>query len=1636
MPALGAGRGNLMTPVGAPVRRVALAIVLVSVGAVAGCGDNAPGNDAPTGANVTLTTAEDTPVTVAIAASDPDGDALTYAVSTAPAHGALSGTLPGGTYTPAPDYNGADLFFVTVSDGDESVLIRVDVTITPVNDAPVAVDDALADDEDTILTVAATTLLANDTDPDGDPLTITAVTSGTGGTVALVGTSVTFTPSPDFLGDAAFTYTASDGTATDTATVTITVGGVNDAPVAVDDAVTATEDTALTIAAADLLANDTDTEGQVLTITTVADPVGGAVALVGTDITFTPAADFNGAGSFTYTVSDGAAEDTALVTVTVGAVNDPPVAMDDAYDMAEDEPLVLVTSTPLDNDEDLDGDALVITEVSNPVNGTVVLAGTDITFTPSQDFNGTASFEYTVSDGTATDTATITLTIGPGNDVPVAIDDTAETDEDVPLVIEGSVLTANDTDVDGDALTVFDVRDPVNGTVDLEGQTITFTPDPDFNGTASFVYTVSDADQRDTATVTVTVGARNDAPVAVDDPATTDEDTLVVIATATLLANDTDADNDTLTVTAVGNPVNGTAVLTGTDITFTPAANFTGDATFEYTVSDGGDGSDVGVVTVAVLPVNDAPVANDDTDTTAEETALVIPAADLLANDSDVEGTALTITAVADGLGGSVALAGTDVTFTPATDFTGAATFTYTVSDGAASDQATVTVTVTPVNDAPVAVGDARTTAEDVPLVVAAADLAANDTDIDGDPLTVTAVGGAVNGAVVLAGGDVTFTPTPNFNGPASFTYTVSDGTADATGTVTVTVTPVNDGPVAVDDAATTAEDTPLVSTLSSLTANDLDVDLGATLSVTAVGGATNGAVAIVGGGFTFTPTANFNGTASFTYTVSDGTLTDTGLVTVTVTAVNDAPVAVDDTRSTNEDTPLVIAASSLTANDTDADNGTTLTVTAVGGATNGSVGLAGGNVTFTPTANFSGAASFTYTVSDGTATDSGLVTVTVAAVNDAPVAVDDARSTSEDTPLVIAASSLAANDTDADTGATLTVTAVGGASNGAVGLAGGNVTFTPTANFNGTASFTYTVSDGTATDSGLVTVTVAAVNDAPVAVDDARSTNEDTPLIMTVASLVGNDTDVDAGTTLTITAVGGASNGSVGLAGGSVTFTPTAGYSGPASFTYTVSDGSLTDAGQVNITVVAVNDPPIAIDDGVVATEDTPLVFPADDLVANDTDVDGDDLTVTAVSNPTGGTVGLAGGNITFTPTPNFSGAGLFTYTVSDGTDTDTGTVSVVVNPVNDPPVAVDDSATTAEDTPLVIAAATLVDNDTDVENDTLTVAAVTSGTGGTVALVAGNLTFTPSANFNGAASFTYTVDDGDDTDEGTVNVTVTAVNDAPVAVADSASGTVFEPLVIPVGDLLANDTDVENSTLTVTAVSNPSAEGGSVVLAGGNVTYTAPSPIFSGSDSFTYTISDGTTTAVGTVNVQVFALSFESGDYEGWVLEEVLAGTTDGAFMNIGDGTETFTPGEQRFDFLSNSVRDVGHDEPFGPVSPTDGDHYAVWTIWRQVDMRMTATIPIPASAMTLEWDMQYENNGTFDAGQFLEVNLLDATTDALLVTLYRTTNGVDPTTIPMTGFSEDVSAYAGMTVKLQVRQRVTHSYLALAFDHFRFE
>lgn len=388
---------------------------------------------------------------------------------------------------------------------------------------------------------------------------------------------------------------------------------------------------------------------------------------------------------------------------------------------------------------------------------------------------------------------------------------------------------------------------------------------------------------------------------------------------------------------------------------------------------------------------NKPPVAVDDAVSTAEDAALEIA---ILANDSDPNGAGDLDSAsliFTDAINGSVARSGALAVFTPAPDFNGTGSFRYTIKDraGLAANTARVTVSVLPVNDAPVAAHDTGSTAEDTAVTLA---VLTNDRDPDGagelDPGSL-AFSDVRNGSVLRNGEQVAFTPAADFNGAASFRYTVKDrgGFASNAVTVTITVSPVNDAPVASNDAASTAEDT--AATLSIL-ANDRDPDGAADLDTASLTftDVSNGSVVRSGERAVFTPVADFNGTGSFRYTIRDraGLATNTATATISVLAVNDAPVAVNDSASTLQNMPVTIA---ILANDRHPDAGGTLDSASLvfSSATNGSVARNGSNAVFTPASGFSGAASFRYTIKDGRGLASNPASVAVT-VNLPPIPV------------------------------------------------------------------------------------------------------------------------------------------------------------------------------------------------------------------------------------------------------------------------------------------------------------------------------------------------------------------------------------------------------------------------------------------------------------------------------------------------------------------------------------------------------------------------------------------------------------------------------------------------------------------------
>jgi gliding motility-associated-like protein len=1513
-----------------------------------------------------------------------------------------SGTV---TFTPGLNYTDPATITYTVED-DQGLLSNVatlTVTITPVNDPPEAVADAASTSEDVPVTVKVT---ENDTDVDGSInaatvdldvstggiQTIHTITQGT--FISNGAGEVTFTPVANFNGAATIQYTVDDngGETSDPTAITITVNAANDPPVAVADAITTNEGVPVTL---NVVINDSDPEGSINAASVDLDINTAGIQNTFTTsegtwgvnstgmVTFTPVVTFNGDALLSYTVDDtgGATSNAAVITITVNAINDPPVAADDGVATGE-ELTVMVNVVANDTDEDGTVNPATV-DLNTAVIGIQNTNSTDdgaysvnssgvVTFSPAANFSGVTTLPYTVNDnsGATSNEATITITVNAVNDPPEAHADGVGTSEEVPVTVN---VVSNDTDSDGtiDAATV-DLNTSLVGiqstnttaagtfSVNASG-VVTYTPETDFFGSATLPYTVNDngGATSNAATISITVTPVNDPPVAQNDAAATDEETVV---TVNVVTNDTDPDGtinaNTVDLNTASPGIQGTittaagsfSVNSSGVVTYTPASNFSGAAVQTYTVNDnGGATSNEATITITVNAQNDPPVAGNDAISTSEDVVAVL---DVTANDTDPDGTINDATVDLNTTTGgiqnsnstaagsfSVSASGT-VTYTPALNFTGSAVLNYTVNDndGATSSPATITFTVNPVNDAPVANPDAAAGAEGAVVTV---NVVTNDTDVDG---TINAAAVDLNTSVpgiqtthataagtftVNTSGLVTFTSLASFNGATSIQYTVLDngGTESNEATITITINAINDAPVANEDGTSTAEDTPVsLNVVSNDTDEDGTINVATVDLNTSTGGiqATNTTAAgtftvNASGVVTFTPVLNFTGPATLLYRVNDneGLTSNAATITITVNAANDAPVAVNDALSANED---VVATVNVVANDTDVDgtiNASTVDLnTTVGGIQNtaaisgGTVSVsASGVVTFTPTVNFYGIATTTYTVNDnaGATSDPATITFTVNAVNDPPIANNDITGADENETVSL---NVVANDLDIDgtinaatvdlnpgvPGIQTSRTVSGGtfAAN-----TSGQVTYTPTLNFNGIVSITYTVQDnaGSASNAATITVTVNSINSDPVAANDAVTTSEDVTASLNV---VTNDSDADgtinAATVDLNTAVAGIQNSSTTSEGtftvnatGMVTFTPAANFNGTASVTYTVNDnvGATSNAATITITVTSVNDLPIANNDATATNEGTAVTV---NVIANDTDVDGTiDATTVDLNTTTSGIQNTnttaagawtvtASGIVTLTPVGTFSGTATLSYKVNDnsGATSNAATISVTVNAVNDPPVAVNDAASANED---ATATVNVVSNDTDEDGTvnagtvdlnpaTAGIQTTRSATEGTFSVSAsGVVTFTPVANFNGSATTTYTVNDngGLTSNEATITITINPVNDPPVAVNDAASTTEDVGVTFSV---LANDTDVDgtinaaavdlNTSLSGIQNTNTVAAGSFSVNAQGDVTFT-PVANFSGTATVNYRVSDnnGSLSNIAAITVTINAVN-----------------------------------------------------------------------------------------------------------------------------------------------------------------------------------
>ena len=583
-----------------------------------------------------------------------------------------------------------------------------------------------------------------------------------------------------------------------------------------------------------------------------------------------------------------------------------PVAVDDSYTTSEN--LLLNISAPgvLQNDISSNPGTLSASLVMGTSRGALTLnPNGSFTYNPAQNFSGTEVFTYTATDSIGTSNmAKVTLTITPVNHPPSAVDDQVSTLEDTPTTID---VLANDSDPDGNLnpTSVSIVTSAAHGATSVEVPTgkVTYTPSLYYHGQDSFIYQVCDTTSACArANVTIDVIFVNHSPVANNDQASTPEDSAITIH---VTANDTDVDLnlDPSTVTIIRPVVNGSTSVNPTtgSVTYLGHLNYNGSDSFGYQVCDASQACSTAIVSITVTPVNDPPVANDDSTGTLRNTPVTV---DVLANDSDPDGFAdlvpASVTVVTPPLNGSTIVNPTTgaITYTPVSNDSGQYTFRYQVCDHAVvCRQANVTVVIA-ANRPPEANPDAfPTTYEDNPNPIEI-DVAANDTDPDGTTdlnlTSVTIVSPPSNGSATKSDqpGKVLYKPKPDFNGADSFIYQICDKGSPAlcdSAIVAITVTPVNDRPVARPDNYFMNQDEILIVNAPGVLENDNDID-GPGIIALLEQGPMHGTLGLNGdGSFAYTPQPHFAGEDTFTYRASDGLLAS-GSVTVIITVYDTEP--------------------------------------------------------------------------------------------------------------------------------------------------------------------------------------------------------------------------------------------------------------------------------------------------------------------------------------------------------------------------------------------------------------------------------------------------------------------------------------------------------------------------------------------------------------------------------------------------------------------------------------------------------------------------------------------------------------------------------------------------------------------------
>jgi ribosomal protein S9 len=1361
-------------------------------------------------------------------ASDKDNDKLTAKLVNNPSQGTATISGEDIVYTPNNSVVGSDVFDVEISDGEDSVTIRVTVngidtvtTALKANNPPKANDFIYPKPIENSGKTFSWLSLGNASDKDNDKLNATVEVNPSKGTVTVAGDNVRYEPNANQIGSDSFKLSISDGI--ENTVITVTVKDIDTKTVAVKtNHAPVANDFVYPVKVGDThktfgwlkFSSASDEDGDVLTATLKTNPLKGSVTVDGENVRYTPNVSLtNENDTFELTISDGAL--TTDITVIVNGINtqnqlpenNSPIAQDFVYQTPIGNSAKTFSWLDLGNASDKDDDILSAKLKTNPIKGDVAVDGNNLRYTPKTGMTGIDMFQLTISDGE--DSVDIYVTVQDidtkrgvaKNKVPTANDFTYNTDISNSAKTFSWLTLGNAKDEDNDELSAKLKTSASKGSVLVDGDNIRYIPKANQTGNDTFELTISDG--LDSVDINVTVkGIASNATVAVNTAPTASDFSYGSIGNSSKTFNwidessANDSDGDVLNAKLKTNPSKGSVIIIDNNLTYSPKDSVSGDDSFKVTISDGLESVEI-TVTVTGIDTTNLPTANDFT------------------------------------YGKPIGNSGK--------------TFSW-LSLGSANDK-------------------------------------------DGDTLTATQKTAPNKGSIAVDGDNVRYTPNDNESGTDTFELTISDGVSTVDIIVTVNGidtsagVAVNNPPVANDFTySKPIENSGKTFSWKSLgSASDKDNDL---LSAIVKTNPSKGSVTVDGSNLRYTPNNNQTGSDNFDLTISDGVADVDITVTVNGIDTQTAPVAVNNPPVANDFVyPKPIGNSGKTfswlnfggASDKDEDK---LSAKLKTKPSRGSFVIDGDNIRYMPNENEFGDDVFEITISDGLASTDIKIGVKGIdtkyqdiAVNNPPVANDFTyQKPIENSGKTFNWLSLgSASDKDNDV-----VSAVlkNQPAKGSVIVNGSNLRYTPKDNQTGSDNFDLTISDGL--ESVDITVTVNGIDTASVPV---AANNPPVASSFTYKEPIGNShksfswvdfsnaSDKD-GDDLNAKLNSDPALGKVAINGKSLRYTPKDNVSGMDSFKLLIDDGL--DAVEITVSVtgidtsagIAINNPPVASD----FEYSKPIVNSSKTFswqnLGSASDKDNDVLSATLKTNPSKGSVVVDGQNLRYSPKSDVSGEDSFKLTIDDGLENTEITVTVkgidttsVQVAVNNPPRAED--FTYAKDIGNIakVFSWESLSNAIDKDNDLLSAKLKTNPSKGIVTVVGNNLRYTPKANVSGDDSFELTISDGELTTD--ITVTVNGIDTNTVALVSNstpiANDFVYQTMISNNAQNmnwfdLSSASDKDNDLLK--AVLKDAPNKGSVVINNNSLRYTPKSDL-AGSDSFELTISDGELTTDITVTV-----------------------------------------------------------------------------------------------------------------------------------------------------------------------------------------